>query len=205
MDYDGLEIYYDPAVYAPSDDSRLSAGLVSEHLEALEAKIDVLDVGTGSGILGIVASISENAGRVTFLDINEKALALAKKNVEANRSKIKAMPRFVESDLLGEIPRGELFGLIIFNAPYLRNEKEGEEKEHNPWSGGEEGIELSVRFLEEAIPHLDKDGKIILNASSLGNLERLKRSIGAMGFSIVKEKKAHIFFEDIVALMLSRS
>ncbi len=75
--------------------------------------------------------------------------------------------------------------------------------EHNPWSGGTTGIEVSVRFLSEAREHLDDKGIIILNASSLGNLEVLAENIESMGFKIINRKIIHIFFEDIVSLAIA--
>jgi release factor glutamine methyltransferase len=204
MEYMGMEIRTEEGVYKPSDDSFLSAQMIAECLPFLdEAKSNVIDVGTGSGILGLVAANFMKKGHIIFLDVDENALKLAAENFDLNRKKLNVVARFIKSDLFSKIPKGMKFGMIIFNAPYLRNEKPDEEMEYNPWSGGTTGIEVSVRFLSEAREHLDDKGIIIINASSLGNLEVLAKNIESMGFKIINRKIIHIFFEDIVSLAIA--
>lgn len=206
MDYKNMEIAAEPGVYEPAEDSFLAADMVSKYLSSIKyGKVDVLDVGTGTGILGLTASLYERVDGVTFLDINENALSLAKRNFEKNRAILKATPTFIRSDLFSDVASGQMFGLIIFNAPYLRNEKEGEDGEHNPWSGGKEGVELSIRFLNEASSHIEQDGRIILNASSLSNLAKLREEVEKLGFRIIEERSVHVSFEDIMVFLLARA
>jgi HemK-related putative methylase len=205
MEYMGMEICTEENVYRPSDDSFLSAQMIAEYMPLLnKTQLDIIDVGTGSGILGLVAASLMKKGRVIFSDMNEDALRVAAKNFDLNRKKLGANAEFIKSDLFSEIPEGMKFNMIIFNAPYLKNEKKDEEMEHNPWSGGERGIELSVRFLSEAREHLEDQGIIILNASSFGDLEGLAKDIENMGLGIVGRKSIHIFFEDIVSFAIAK-
>lgn len=205
MEYAGLDIETSEKVYQPSDDSFLSAEMVMRYLDnSKKERLEVLDVGTGTGIIGLAAAMSDKVARVVFVDVDENALGLSRKNFETNRKKIKAVPEFISGDLLSEIPGNDGFDMIIFNAPYLRNEKEGEDAEHNPWSGGAAGIEISVKFLEQSLKHLKKDGVMILNASSLGNLEMLMAAIRKMSLKVVEKKSIHIFFEDILSLAISK-
>lgn len=205
MQYNGLEISANEEVYEPAEDSFLAASLLSEYLSGMKNRgIRVLDMGTGTGILGLLASSSPLVKEVVFADVNKAALQLAKSNSERNGSLLKATQRFILSDLFSEIGEEEFFDLILFNAPYLRNEKDDEEKEHNPWSGGKEGVELSIRFLDGVASHLNQDGKVILVASSLSNLKMLEEKINGLGFSALRKKKVHIFFEDIIAVLIAR-
>ena len=205
MEYMGMEISTEEEVYRPSDDSFLSAQMIAEYLPLLnKTQPYIIDIGTGSGILGLVAASLMEGGKVIFSDINENALRLAAKNFDLNRKKLDVDAEFIKSDLFSEIPKDMKFNMIIFNAPYLRNEKKGEEMEHNPWSGGDKGIELSVRFLSEARERLDDEGIIILNASSFGDLESLAKDIENMDLDIVGRKITHIFFEDIVSLAIAK-
>ncbi len=50
----------------------------------LSEQADVLDWGCGWGLLGIVAALTWPQARVTLVDINERACALAKANAERN-------------------------------------------------------------------------------------------------------------------------
>ncbi|GGO08594.1 class I SAM-dependent methyltransferase [Saccharibacillus kuerlensis] len=72
----------------------------------------VLDVGCGYGPIGIAAGIM-GASSITMLDVNERAVELARENAAANGiSNVKA----AQSDLLQAVA-GERFDVIITNPP----------------------------------------------------------------------------------------
>jgi release factor glutamine methyltransferase len=204
MDYKDIEIESEKGVYEPSEDSELAAEMISDYLSELgeqKERLNVLDLGTASGILGIFAAGSEKVGKVTFADMNPSAVGLAKRNAEKNKRSINCDLAFVESDLFSNI-KDEKYDLIIFNAPYLRSEN-GEMNDDRRWSGGKEGVELSINFLEGVLWHLKRDGRLILVLSSLSNKEALTREVESLGLRISKELKRHYFFEDILVWLLA--
>jgi methylase of polypeptide subunit release factors len=72
MDYKGLSITIEDSVYEPAEDSFLAAELIEEQLSATEeSALDVIDIGTGTGILGMVAARSNKVASVTFADKKE--------------------------------------------------------------------------------------------------------------------------------------
>ncbi len=109
-------------VYEPSEDSFFFA----ENLN-LQDGACVLDVGTGSGILGIIAS--RNARDVTFIDLNPYAIRCAKRNALIN--KVKSQTKFIQSDLFSPLREATKFDAILFNAPYVPTEQ----SEENSWIG----------------------------------------------------------------------
>ncbi|KRM56154.1 class I SAM-dependent methyltransferase [Lacticaseibacillus sharpeae] len=73
---------------------------------------DILDVGCGYGPIGI--ALAKTLGRnVTMSDVNERAMALAKRNAEANG--VTAQTTIIESSAYANIT-GE-FGFIVTNPP----------------------------------------------------------------------------------------
>jgi ribosomal protein L11 methyltransferase len=60
---------------------------------------EVLDVGSGTGVLSIAAA-KLGAGRVTAVDIDPFCFASAKRNIEANRAGNKIIPALISLDLL---------------------------------------------------------------------------------------------------------
>ena len=99
-------------VYSPREDTYLILEQVRKYAEG-----KVLDMGTGSGILAIEAS--RKADFVYGADINKKALNQAEKSAEGIKN-----IKFVKSDLLSYFKKNpETFDLIIFNPPYLPEEK----------------------------------------------------------------------------------
>jgi release factor glutamine methyltransferase len=201
MEYGGLEITTAEDVYEPAEDSFLSAEIVMAELNKYSGMLKVIDIGCGSGILGLVAATNPNVGKVVFADINDRALDLCRANISRNAGIVRADCDVVKSDLFSDIT--ESFDIIIFNAPYLPEGKD--DKMASAWYGGEKGIEVSKKFLGQAVDHMSNGAEIILVESSLGDLNALREEINALGLSVTAENKAHIHFEDIVVMILAKT
>ena len=144
-------------VYHPREDSFL----LKDYLEELELEDKrVLDMGTGSGIIGIEAA--KQGAEVIAADINPEAIEAAGNNA-GDVSSIE----FVESDLFENID-GK-FDFLLFNPPYLPG-KEGVGDEEI-WRGGENGIEVTQKFLQDAPDYLKERGKILVVMSSHADWE----------------------------------
>jgi release factor glutamine methyltransferase len=202
FEYRNLKIETSENVYNPSDDSFLAAKLVEGYLKDMLYKgATVLDIGTGTGILGLVAASQEKVRAVVFADVNREAVQLAERNYSANKPLLFASGMFVESNLFSNVSGS--FDLIIFNPPYLRHVKD-DEKLKDALDGGRQGVGTTIAFLREAVKHLNPAGSIIIVYSSLGNPKMLAGALKEMNLKIVKSDKVHMFFEDIVVLLLSR-
>ncbi len=169
-------------IYEPLDDSILLAKAVEEH-----AFGRFLDLGTGTGIQGIVAA---KAGcEVTFADIDEKAVECAKANAAANS----VSGKFVISDLFDGI-KGK-FNTIAFNPPYLPSAPiMGMRQREYALDGGELGRELIDRFLDAYKKYVEEEHIILLVESSLNGYEVDAAALNA------KVTKVHFSFEDIAVL-----
>lgn len=142
-------------VYTPREDSIL----LKEYLEDLELKgKKILDMGTGSGIIAITAA--QKGANVTATDINPEALEYARQH--AKDQGVEDKIDFIESNLFENVT-GK-FDFALFNPPYLPGEKGIGDEEI--WRGGEEGVEVTRRFLEAAPKHLSENGEIIVVLSS---------------------------------------
>lgn len=84
-------------------------------IEALELEGDsrVLDVGCGYGPIGLAAAKAAPRGHVTMLDINERAVELARDNAARNGV---GNATVLQSDLLERV-QGERFDVIVSNPP----------------------------------------------------------------------------------------
>ncbi len=179
-------------VYKPAEDTFLMA----RNLAVKEGE-RVLDMGTGCGILAVLAA--EKAGKVVAVDINPHAIACTQKNAELNGVVTKVETRL--GDLFNAIKAGEKFDLILFNTPYLPVESdEGESWVEKAWAGGKTGRKVIDRFIDEASKYLAKNGRILLVQSSLSNVEKtLKRfSNKKLQAALVSEEK--VTFEEIVLI-----
>lgn len=205
MEHPELRIKSVHSVYEPAEDSYLAADALWSYLEASpHGGLSVLDMGTGSGILGLTAAANRNVARVKLADLNRQAITLSIGNLKLNAQKIAARCEFVESNLFSAIKEDERFDLIVFNPPYLP--KDGDEKgSEQAWYGGADGIEVTIEFLNGAVAHLTPDGAILIVSSSFANREKLLVSIKSVGLHVQSEARRHLFFEDIYASILKKS
>lgn len=75
--------------------------------------IKVLDVGCGYGPIGLTAALLNRTGQVTMVDVNDRALELARKNAALNEV---GNVRILQSDALEQVLT-ERFDRILTNPP----------------------------------------------------------------------------------------
>lgn len=180
-------------VYEPAEDSFLFA----ENLN-VKAGARVLDMGTGSGILGELAA--KEASEVVALDVNPFAIRCAKQN--AIRNNVHGKMAFLQGDLFTPINETTKFDLILFNAPYLPSEQ-GEDATWlgRAWAGGTTGRQVIDQFISQAPSHLKKAGEILLMQSNLADIEATQREFEAHEMNAAVTAREDLpFFETLVLL-----
>lgn len=184
MEYDpSIDIAEDPEVYPPSDDSIL----LIESLDVVP-KEKVLEVGCGSGVVSI--HCAKNGCYVTAVDVNPRAVELARRNAEANGTDI----RVLESDVYRNVDG--VFDTIVFNLPYLPVDEEG--LLAKAWSGGPDGLGPLPRLLEGAPDHLVPDGRVVVVVSSLTEPRALEEALEGYEVRTIGEQR--LFFERLSVL-----
>jgi release factor glutamine methyltransferase len=144
-------------------------------------KSQILDVGTGSGVIALSLAKQFREVEVHAVDISEDALVLAREN--ANQLGLSDRIRFRKGDLLEDID--ERFDLIVANLPYIPMQDRhllSREVLHDPevaLFGGAQGDELIRKLIELAPLSLNGGGLLALEiginqAESLCDLLRLK-------------------------------
>lgn len=79
-------------------------------------KVDVCDIGTGSGAIAVALAKEEANMKVSATDISKDALLIAKQNAKFNNADI----TFYEGDLLEPLIKENLkFDILISNPPYI--------------------------------------------------------------------------------------
>lgn len=124
----------------------------------------VHDIGTGSGLQGIVAGIS-GAKRVIFSDIADACVANAGENVKKYNLEQKSL--VVKGDLFENVP--ENADVIIFNQPYFADESEPQftSVRSSMVSKGD----LIHRFFDGAKQFLNPNGNIIMSYFDIASPE----------------------------------
>lgn len=191
-------VFYVPEnVYEPAEDSFLLA----ENLRVRKGDF-VLDMGAGCGILGIIAAAK--ASHVVAADINPYAVRCAKENAKLNHVMDKMS--FICGDLFTPLREGEMFDLILFNAPYLPTKyRKADFWLERAWAGGRRGREVINRFINEAPKRLKPKGLILLIQSSLSNVNETLEKFERNGLKAsVAAKKVLPFFETLFLVKAER-
>jgi 16S rRNA (guanine1207-N2)-methyltransferase len=87
--------------------------LLIEEME-IRAGDDVLDMGCGYGPVGIVAGHLSQKGKILMVDVNERAVQLARENIRINHIH---NAEVMVSNMFENIPPGRLFDVILTNPP----------------------------------------------------------------------------------------
>ena len=186
-----FEIETDDLVYLPSDDSFLLA----ENLEIKEGQ-SVLEIGTGSGIVSMYASLLTDD--VTATDINYNALELAEKNFKINNiDTIK-----LEFGDLFEPVKDQKFDVILFNTPYLPTDSDDiiNDDLNYAFDGGLDGRNVIDRFINQVSNHLNDKGIVQMIQSSLSDNEKTLNMFDRNGFVAEIAESEKFFFEEIVLI-----
>ncbi len=122
----------------------------------------IVDACTGSGCLAILAAQRWPQAQVWAGDISEDALEVAAANVALHRSAV----QLVRSDLLRQLP--DAIDLLLCNPPYVNAASMRDlpaEFRHEPrlaLAGGDDGMDLVRRLLDEAAVHLAAEGVAVV-------------------------------------------
>ena len=169
-------------MYQPREDSYLLAEQITKQLEKVKNKqIKILDMGCGSCVQALT---SRKAGfdNLVCADISQEAVNQAK------RLGLKS----IKSNLFSKIK--ERFDLIIFNPPYLPEDKYDKQKDT---TGGEVGDETILEFLKQAKNNLTKEGKILLLISSLTPQDKILKLLNKLKFKKKVLASQKLFFEEL--------
>ncbi len=146
-------------IYQPAEDSYLMKKVLDKEIPKLleqNPELKVLEIGCGSGIqLQTLESLGVKKQNIFSCDVNSDAVAHCEKlGFDC-----------VESDLFKNV-NGK-FDLIVFNPPYLPEEKDEPVDSMIATTGGKNGSEIINQFLKHAKDRLVAGGKIFLITSSL--------------------------------------
>lgn len=178
------------AIYYPREDSYL----LEKHVKRL-AFGSVLDMGTGTGIQALAAAKSKRVKKVLAADIDKGSIEYCRNN--SRHKKI----RYKVSDLFKNIPN-TLFDTIVFNPPYLPQEKK---TRMIAVEGGKKGHEVIARFLEKAGDYLKPDGNILLLFSSLTSRQVVEDLLRKKLLEFKMIDSIHYFFEELYVYNIIKS
>ena len=151
----------DARALIPRPETELLVELV---LKESAAATSILDVATGSGVIGLSLALSRPDVAVTLCDISPEALSLA--NVNALRHGIADKVARKDSDLLDAVEG--IFDVIVSNPPYIPTSDISilsREVKNDPvlaLDGGADGLRIVERLVKDALARITPGGLLAL-------------------------------------------
>lgn len=156
----GFSFRADRRALIPRNDTE---SVCEEALSHIRGSMQVLDLCTGTGALGIAIKKMRPGCSVTLSDLSEEALSLAKENAQ----RLQADVRIVQGDLFAPV-LDERFHVIVSNPPYIPQglqgtlQKEVEKEPAMALFAGDDGLSFYRRIAREAPVYLLDNGVLVL-------------------------------------------
>lgn len=174
------------------------------------AQIRILDVGAGSGYVGITIAkklsleYSNLNVELVLSDISAQALSVAHLNalalLQEPGTKSKVQFKVVKSDLLVEIEK-QPFHVITANLPYIPSARikklDASVKNFEPHTaldGGTEGLDFILRLIAQIPGYLEKKGSVLLEVDHTHTAEVLETALKIYGLD--NTRYSFTFFTD---------
>jgi release factor glutamine methyltransferase len=171
MSFMGLDLRVSEDVFAPQG-AEEGDPFHQTVLAEVKSSDRVLDMGTGSGVSGILAA--KVSSEVVAADINAKAIACAKENAERNG--VADRITYAVGDIFDPV-EGD-FDLIIFDPPF----RWFKPRDLLEVSTADENYRALTKFMTEARGRLRPGGRILLNFGTSGDIDYLYRLIDRADF-----------------------
>ncbi|ARN72589.1 protein-(glutamine-N5) methyltransferase, release factor-specific [Nonlabens tegetincola] len=149
-----------------------------------ESSLKIIDIGTGTGCIGISLKKELISSDVTLLDVSKEALSIAKQNA----TNLKAQVHFIEQSILTTTDLPDKFDVIVSNPPYVRNVEKQEIHNnvllHEPhlalFVENENPLLFYRKILELALHGLTEKGRVYfeINQYLSNEMNELASSLG---------------------------
>ncbi len=172
----------------PRQDTETLVETVIEKIKNKDKEVRVLDIGTGTGCIGIsIAKLCPNA-KVTLLDYSDAILDVAKENAELNGVEVE----LIRCDILEEIPEGK-YDIIVSNPPYIETDTifslDNIVKSYEPpeaLDGGFDGLLFYQRIVEDLVETLLEENGLIAFEIGYNQGEAVSEILDEGDFSGIK-------------------
>ena len=182
----GLSLAVNADVLVPRPDTEC---LVEWALEVIPTSQTpaVLDLGTGSGAIGLAIKFARSQAEVTLVDASQTALAVACGNATSLGLTIHGL----QSNWFENVPSEQRFDLIVSNPPYIADgDSHLAALEHEPLmalTSGTDGLDAIRRIVQDA-PRFLKSGGWLLLEHGYDQAAAVRQLLTLQGFSSVASR-----------------
>lgn len=131
-----FEVNENTLIPRPETEELVEWIIESQKSKEQSQKLEILDIGTGTGCIPISLKANLTQSNVFAIDVSEKALEVAKRNAELNKVEINFIQaNILEVEDLSKLPSSIVhypssYNIIVSNPPYVRNLEKQEIKKN---------------------------------------------------------------------------
>ena len=177
----GIDLYIDDNVLTPRVETEKMVEFAIKHVPQNGR---LIDIGTGSGAIAIAIKTHRPDLEVWATEVNDEALAVAGRNIETLKLDI----TLVKSDLFDNV--SQAFDTVATNLPYLQNDAdlmpEVQKEPAVALFGGDDGLDIYRRFLNELPKHLHPSGYLFTECDPWQQ-DSLKSEAAKVGLQPIEE------------------
>lgn len=165
QEFFGMKLYVNENVLIPQPDTEI---LVQEVLKIIanqkDENIEVLDMCTGSGCIGIAVVKNKENINMTLADISSDAIEVAKINAQNTHTLEKL--KFIKTDMFENIENK--YNIIVSNPPYIETsvikslDKQVQNEPNIALDGGEDGLIFYRILINEGHKYLKPQGYLCM-------------------------------------------
>ena len=154
INFYGNDFYIDERVLIPRfETEELVENTIKYINEFFTNPVDIIDLGTGSGVIGLTLEKKVSTNSVDLIDISKDALEVT----NINCGKLNSKANIIESDMFSAV--NKKYDVIISNPPYIKTDEEIEDivknnEPHLALYAGKEGLDCYQKILENITPHM---------------------------------------------------
>lgn len=121
-----FEVNENTLIPRPETEELVEWIIESQKSKVQSQKLEILDIGTGSGCIPISLKANLPQANVSAIDVSEQALEVAKINAVSNNVEV----NFIQANILEVEDLNQYFDVIVSNPPYVRNLEKQEIKKN---------------------------------------------------------------------------
>ncbi|MCX8022526.1 MAG: peptide chain release factor N(5)-glutamine methyltransferase [Syntrophorhabdaceae bacterium] len=186
------EFFVDERVLIPRPETELIIEEAREIIKKMKGPLLILDMGCGSGAIGITLSKMGNC-KVLMVDISYGATQVAKANALCHAVKDKV--GIICSDLFQGIKEKSPFDMVLANMPYVSKEEwhnlPKDVRDFEPeiaLNGGTDGLDVYRRLIPSLPFYLKRDGVFICEIGSKDQALYIGEALEGIGFDYIIKK-----------------
>ena len=121
-----FEVNENTLIPRPETEELVEWIIESQKSKVQSQKLEILDIGTGSGCIPISLKANLPQANVLAIDVSEQALEVAKRNAVSNNVEV----NFIQANILEVEDLNQHFDIVVSNPPYVRNLEKQEIKKN---------------------------------------------------------------------------